>query len=97
MVSERIPHAHKAVRIKKLAQAADAFENSGNYLAMARMLEQIAKECGGLFTNRREFMGKDGGAIKIQAVEDMTKEQIEDELRGYGIDPDVHRAPIAKQ
>lgn len=97
-VSERIPHAHKAVRIKKLARAADAFEKSKNYMAMARMLEQIAKEVGNVHTNKHEFTGKDGGAIKFQDVGDMTEEQIDAELRSYGIDPDqIHAAPKTKQ
>ena len=79
-VSERIPHAHKAVRIKKLARASDAFEKSKNYMAMARMLEQIAREMGAAFTNRREFTGKDRGPIKYQDVETMTDEQLDQEL-----------------
>ncbi len=80
-VSERIPHAHKAVRIKKLARASDAFEKSKNYMAMARMLEQIAKEVGNVHTNRHEFTGKDRGAIQFAEVGDMTDDQIDQELR----------------
>ncbi len=80
-VKSRIPHAHKALRIKKLARASDAFEKSKNYIAMARMLEQIAKEVGNVHTNRREFTGKDRGPIKYQDIETMTDEQIEDELK----------------
>ncbi len=79
-VKSRIPHAHKALRIKKLARASDAFEKSKNYLAMARMLEQIAKEVGNVHTNRHEFTGKDRGPIKDQDVETMTDEQISQEL-----------------
>ena len=85
-VETQVPHAHKAVRIKKLAGAADAFENGKNYMAMARMLEQIGREMGGAFTNRREFTGKNQGPIKIEAVADMTDEQIDSELeRLWGI------------
>lgn len=80
-VRERIPHAYKAVRIKKLARASDAFEKSKNYLAMARMLEQIAKECGGAFTNRREITGKGRGPIEYKDVETMTDEQLDLELK----------------
>ena len=98
-VKARVPHAHKALRIKKLARASDAFEASKNYLAMARMLEQIAKEVGNVHTNRREFTGKDGGAIKYQDVETMTDEQIDQELKQiFGIkDADVHKAPDSEQ
>ncbi len=96
-VEKAVPHAHKAVRVRKLARAADASENRGNYVAMADMLERIAKEMGNVHTNRREFTGKDGGAIKYQNVSEMTDEQIDDELRTYGFDPDVHPAPATKQ
>ncbi len=80
-VKARVPHAHKALRIKKLARASDAFEKSKNYLAMARMLEQIAKEVGNVHTNRREFTGKDRGPIEYQDVETMTDDQIDQELK----------------
>ncbi len=79
-VEKAVPHAHKAVRIKKLARASDAFESRGNYVAMAAMLERIAKEMGNVHTNRREFTGKNQGPIKIEAVHDMTDEQIDTEL-----------------
>ena len=52
-----------------------------NYLAMARMLEQIAKECGNVHTNRHEFTGKDRGPIKHQDVSEMTDEQIDLKLK----------------
>ena len=97
-VETQVPHAHKAVRVKKLARAADAFENGKNYMAMARMLEQIGREMGGAFTNRREFTGKNQGPIKIEAVADMTDEQIDAELeRLWGIahgDEPVTEKPI---
>lgn len=96
-VTNRVPLAHKSVRIKKLARAADAFENSKNYLAMARMLEQIAKELGNVHTNRRELTGKNGGAIAYSAVEEMTDEELEAEIRSFGIDPaQIHASPNAK-
>ena len=98
-VSERIPHAHKAVRIKKLARASDAFERNKNYMAMARMLEQIAKEVGNVHTNRREFTGKDRGPIKYQDVDTMTDDEIDQELRRiFNVgDADVYPAPKGKQ
>ncbi len=85
-VETQVPHAHKAVRIKKLARAADAFENGKNYFGMANMLERIAKEMGNVHTNRREFTGKDRGPIQVSAVSEMTDEQIDSELeRLWGI------------
>ena len=97
-VQENIPLAHKAVRIKELARAANSFKASKNYLAMARMLEQIAKEVGNVHTNRHEFTGKDGGPIRYQDTETMTDEQIIQELKELGIDyAQIHPAPKTKQ
>ena len=96
-VETRIPHAHKAVRIRKLARAADTFEQHGNYVAMASMLEKVAKELGNAYTNRFEHTGKSGGPIQYQPVDTMSEEQVDEELRQYGFDPDLHRAPARKQ
>ena len=90
-------NSHKAVRIRELSKAADHYKKAGNFMAMSAMYEKIAKEIGNVYANRTELTGKGGGAIKVEAVEDMTKEQVEAELRGYGIDPNVHRAPIVQQ
>ena len=96
-MENEIPHANKAVRVKKLADAADKFEERGNYPAMADMLERIAKEMGNVFTNRREISGRDGKPIQFQDVEAMTEEQVDAELRKYGFNPDVHPAPSREQ
>ncbi|KKK82483.1 hypothetical protein LCGC14_2802950, partial [marine sediment metagenome] len=69
----------KAFRIKKLARAADKFEEAGNLVQMANMLEKVAKEIGGAYTNRYEHTGKGGGPIKYEDVTDMTTEQLESE------------------
>ena len=79
-IADRVPHAEKAYRVRKLAKAADAFENAGKYVAMASMLEKVAKELGGAYTNRREHTGKDGGAIKIEDVSEMTTEMLESRI-----------------
>ena len=80
-VSNEVPEAHKAFRIQQLARASRIFKQNKNYLAMANMLERIAKEMGNVHTNRHEFMGKGGGAIQYQDVETMTDEQINQELK----------------
>jgi len=93
-VQDSVPLAHRSVRIKKLAKAANAFEKQKNYLAMAKVLEAIAKEVGSVHTNKHEITGKDGGPIRYAEVGDMTDEQIVAELESYGIDPDqIHAAP----
>ncbi len=97
-VQKSIPFAHRSVRIKALAKAANGFQRSKNYIAMSRILEQIAKEVGNVHTNRHEFTGKNGGPIRYADVSDMTDEQIHAELREYGIDPaSVHAAPKTTQ
>ncbi len=97
-VKRSVPYANKSVRIRELARAAQIYKQSKNYMAMARVLEQIAKEVGNVHTNRHEFTGKDGGPIRYSDVSDMTDEQIYAELESYGIDPKlVHAAPKATQ
>ena len=80
-VSNEVPEAHKAFRIQQLARASRIFKQNKNYLAMANMLERIAKEMGNVHTNRHEFTGKGGGPIKFAEVDDMTDDQIDAELK----------------
>ena len=80
-VKARIPESYKSVRIQELARASRIFKKRSNYLAMANMLERIAKEMGNIHTNRYEFTGKDRGPIKFAAIDDMTDDQIDQELR----------------
>ena len=98
-VEARVPESFKSVRVQELARASRIFKKRGNFMAMAAMLERIAKEMGDVHTNRREYTGKDGGAIKYQDVETMTDEQIDQELKQiFGIkDADVHKAPDSEQ
>ena len=91
-IENHVPHAHKAVRVKKLAEAADAYQEAGNYMAMANMLERIAKEMGNVHTNRREITGKDRGPVQFSEVDNMTMEQVKAELQRYGIDPTTLQA-----
>lgn len=90
-IANRVPHAEKAYRVLKLAKAADYYENAGNYMAMASMLEKVAKEIGNAYTNRFEHTGKKGGPIKYRPVAEMTNDDLRDELLRNGIDPDSIR------
>lgn len=74
-VEKRVPEANKAVRVNQLAQAARAYREKGNYIAMADMLEKIARELGNVHTNRRELTGRDGKPIAVDYT-DMSDEQI---------------------
>lgn len=72
-----IPAAHKAYRIRQLHEAAQEAKKGGNYPLMASLLEQIAKEVGGAYTNLRylKHTGADGGPIKhhnVNATIDLT-------------------------
>ena len=96
-VETHVPGANKAVRLARLERAVVALEAAGNYLGMADMTERQAKEMGNVHTNRREFTGKHGGPIKHADVSEMTDEQIDDELRSYGFDPDIHQPPTTTQ
>lgn len=65
-----IPEAHKAVRVRHLADAARKAKGKGNYVGMAGYLEQIAKEVGGTFEGKRQVSGAvavtgaDGGPVE---------------------------------
>ncbi len=97
-VQENIPLAHRSVRIKELAHAANLFKKQKNYMGMARILEQIAKEVGNVHTNRHELTGRNGGPIQYMETGDMTDEQIIQELADLGVDASViHPAPKTKQ
>lgn len=79
-IEAHIPGANRAVRLARLERAAVYFESKRNYIAMADMTERQAKEMGNMHTNRREHTGKDGGAIKMQEVREMTDEELDREI-----------------
>ena len=62
--------AHKAVRVRRLSRWADRAERMGNIPLAQSLYEQIAKEMGEAYTNRRllEHTGKDGGPITTGVV-----------------------------
>ncbi|KAA2237685.1 DUF2280 domain-containing protein [Salinarimonas soli] len=66
-----IPVANKAVRLRILQRLVERAEARGNAPLVAELLEQIAKECGDAFTNRRELTGKGGGPIEAQVRPDL--------------------------
>jgi hypothetical protein len=65
-----IAASSKAHRIRMLEEAAEQYRRDGAYVLMADMLEQIAKETGGQYTNRHllEHAGKGGGPIQTAQV-----------------------------
>lgn len=58
-----IPIADQAFRLRALGKIYDRHMARGNVAAAAAVLEQAAKEQGGMFTNKRELSGPNGGPI----------------------------------
>ncbi|MDC5506167.1 DUF2280 domain-containing protein [Acinetobacter baumannii] len=84
---EHIPTANLSVRLKILNDL--VYKNSRNVRAVRGLLEQIAKEVGGQFTNtsKTQLTGADGQPLQPQHVTQVvaTPEQIKqvlDELQG---------------
>jgi hypothetical protein len=57
--------SHKAYRLSQLGQIMRKAKLARNWFLAAQMLEQAAKEMGGIYTNRREHSGPNGGAIPL--------------------------------
>lgn len=65
-MEHEIPLANQAVRVKKMAKAAAAFEARGAWMPMVRVIEAISRELGGVNTNRRELAGRDGRPLDLE-------------------------------
>lgn len=66
--ASEIPEANKAVRIDQLARMAREARKRKNYGLAKELLEQIAKEEGGAFTNHRILSGPGGAAVAHEMV-----------------------------
>ncbi len=64
--STKIAITHKAMRLRALQRMCEKTEAQGNITLTAALLEQAAKECGDMYTNRRELTGKNGGPIQTE-------------------------------
>ncbi len=49
-----IPIANKAIRLRSLDRMVAQAESMRNYPLAAQLIEQAAKECGGMYTKRKE-------------------------------------------
>jgi hypothetical protein len=74
-----IPVAKPAYRLRKLQAMSDAAERQGNLKLAAELLEQAAKEVGGLYTNVRQI---DGRVQHQHLTPDQARRTIEDYLSG---------------
>lgn len=61
-----IPIANIAYRLRRLQIFIDHDRYKDNAVIVPDLLEQAAKEVGGLYTNRKEITGADGGPIKTE-------------------------------
>lgn len=59
------PAALLGVRIRRLARMAERAEERGNDVLAAQFYAQIAKDKGGMFTNRRELTGGGGAPVQL--------------------------------
>jgi hypothetical protein len=88
-MEDEISMANKFVRVRELQRIAALLGKRNNVVAQAQILEQIAKEVGNVHSNRRELSGPGGKPVQIQDVNEMTPEQVNDELRAHMKDPAV--------
>lgn len=82
-----IPIANIAYRLMRLQKFIDLAQFKENPVIVPSLMEQAAKEVGGLYTNRKEITGAGGGPLQSENVTQVvaTPEQIRqvlDELKG---------------
>jgi hypothetical protein len=68
--------SHRAVRLRTLQRLIDRAESQGNIGMTAQLLEQVAKETGDAYTNRRELTGKNGAPFIPTNPTEMTDDQL---------------------
>lgn len=80
-----IPIADQAYRLRQLQRMSQEAMKRKNIVLAASLLEQAAKEAGGMFTNYRrlEHTGKGGGPIQTAAVDltQLSDEALEELMR----------------
>ncbi|CQR67754.1 hypothetical protein ACINIS251_1275 [Acinetobacter baumannii IS-251] len=82
-----IPIANIAYRLKRLQRFIDLEQFKENPVIVPSLMEQAAKEVGGLYTNRKEITGAGDGPLQSENITQVvaTPEQIRqvlDELKG---------------
>lgn len=66
---EAIPIANVYYRLSRLQKFIDHDRFKENPVIVPSLLEQAAKEMGGLYTNRKEITGAGGGPVKTENTE----------------------------
>lgn len=59
------PISFEAYRLARLQRMSEIAESRGNFVLAANLLEQAAKECGGMYTNSRRLKIDDGAAADL--------------------------------
>jgi len=65
---ESIPIANIAYRLRRLQRFIDLEQFKENPVIVPSLLEQAAKEVGGLYTNRKELTGAGGGPLQSENI-----------------------------
>lgn len=60
-----IPIANRAVRLRRLDRMCVGAEGRGNYPLASQIIEQAAKECGDVFTNKNRDTGSNEVVVRI--------------------------------
>lgn len=72
-----IPIGHRGFRLRGLQRMYEQATERGNAALAAALLEQAAKEVGGIFTNRRKLSGPTGGPIRAESVHSLSDVELE--------------------
>lgn len=67
---EDVPIANQGYRLQLLQEASDAARRARNWKLMAELLEQAAKEVGGVLTNQREMAVADFRPVRAMTAEE---------------------------
>lgn len=71
--SINIDVAHQVFRLTQLSMLYRKALAAGNIILAGLFLKQCAEEVGGMFTNRRELTGKDGGPLLVPLSPEITE------------------------
>ncbi|WP_294258472.1 DUF2280 domain-containing protein [uncultured Comamonas sp.] len=79
-----VPVAKQVYRLRVLQRALERSEKQGNSAMVLQILEQAAKELGGVYTNRKELTGKDGQPLAMTSTNvttNVTPEQLKEAVQ----------------
>jgi len=89
-----IPIAQMGWRLRELKRQYDKLEAMGNPLGAAQLLEQAAKETGGMYSNKRILVGANDAPLIPERPDRLTKTEEDEQIRDI-VDQAMRRAAIA--